>query len=171
MRNQGQLGELLSHMFKQGLRITAQRKVMLELILRFQRPFTAMELYQAMGKTFHGLSYGTVYQNLKLFSKLRIIETFAMANEVRYRVIDREQPQFHFICMDCEKTIMVDFNPAQVVFPLPQRFHSVNYQLDVFGYCMDCSIPNPQTSITGNTGDSGNAVGSRIHLDADFRSR
>ncbi|MFC4601897.1 Fur family transcriptional regulator [Cohnella hongkongensis] len=141
MQKKEQLDELLNHMLQHGFRITAQRKVMLDLILRFERPFTAMELHQTMEKEFQGLSYGTVYQNLKLYSKLRFIETFAMANEVRYRFIDREQPQFHFICMDCEKTIMVDFNPAQVELPLPQRFHLVNYQLDVFGYCMECSIP------------------------------
>lgn len=132
--------ELLNDILRHGHRVTSQRKVMLDLILSFMRPFTAVELYQAMAKTFRGVSYGTIYQNLKLFSKLRIIETFALANEVRYRVIDRAQPQFHFICMDCERTILIDFNPAQVALPFPQRFHSINYQLDVFGYCTDCSI-------------------------------
>lgn len=147
MQKKDQLNELLNYMLQNGLRITSQRKVMLDLILRLERPFTAMELHQTMEKKFHGLSYGTVYQNLKLYCKLRFIETFAMANEIRYRLIDRRQPQFHFICMDCEKTILVDFNPTQVDLPFPQRFHSVNYQLDIFGYCMECSIPKERKPI------------------------
>jgi Fe2+ or Zn2+ uptake regulation protein len=147
MRNQLQLDELLNYMLRQGLRITAQRKVMLGLILRFKRPFTAMQLYQAMEKKFHGLSYGTVYQNLKLLRKLRIIDTVAISNEVRYRVIYQVQPQFHFICMDCEKTIPVDFNPVQAGLPLPEHFQSVNYQLDVFGYCTDCNLSGERKSL------------------------
>lgn len=141
MQQKAQLAELLKHMLQQGLRITAQRKMMLNLILHFERPFTAMELHKTMEKLFPGLSYSTVYQNLKLYIKLRYIEPFALANEVRYRFMARESPQFHFICMDCKKTTLVDFNPDQIVLPLPQRFQSVNYQFDVFGYCMECSVP------------------------------
>lgn len=140
MKSQLQLNELLNDMLKQGHRVTAQRKFLLDLIISFNRSFTAVELYQAMAKTFRGVSYGTIYQNLKLYSKLRIIESFALANEIRYRVIEKSQPQLHFICMDCEKTILIDFNPMQVALLLPQRFHSVNYQFDVFGYCTDCNI-------------------------------
>ena len=131
---------LLNEMLQQGFRITAQRKAMVDLVLNYKRPFTAVELYREMAKRFRGVSYGTIYKNLKIFGAMRVIETFAMANEIRYRVIDRAQPQLHFICMDCEKTIPVDFNPAQVQLALPMRFHTVNYQLDVFGYCADCGV-------------------------------
>lgn len=154
MRKNAQLHELLNHMLEQGLRVTAQRKEIFALILHFEHSFTAMDMHQTMEKKFPGLSYGTVYQNLKLYTKLRFIETFAMKNEVRYRYINREQPQFHFICMDCEKTILVDFNPAQVELPLPQRFRSVNYQFDVFGYCIDCGISakeSPHRSVWSNS--------------------
>lgn len=146
MADQKQLNEFLNHLLKQGLRVTEQRKALLNFALSFGRPFSAIEMYQQMDAKFHGLSYGTVYQNLKLFSELRMIEAFAMANEVRYRVIDRTQPQLHFICMDCESTIHVDFNPNQSDLPTPQSFKSVNYKLDVFGYCVDCSSQKKQTS-------------------------
>jgi len=87
--------ELLNEMLQQGFRITEQRKALVEIILNYNRPFTAIELYQAMAKRFRGVSFGTIYKNLKIFGAMRILETFAMANEIRYRVLDREQPRLH----------------------------------------------------------------------------
>ncbi|MGE7225692.1 Fur family transcriptional regulator [Paenibacillus glucanolyticus] len=133
-----QLDKLIDYLVDQRVRITTQRRFMLDLVVSLNRPFSAMELYQAMEQTFQGLSYGTVYRNLELYKNLRIIETFALDNELRYRLIDHVQPQLHFICMDCKQTIPMSFDPEQMLLPEPQRFQSLNYKIDVFGYCMDC---------------------------------
>jgi Fe2+ or Zn2+ uptake regulation protein len=139
-----QMQELLDDLLKHGMRVTAQRKYMLYLVLGYNRPFAAIELYHEMGQKFQGLSYGTVYQNLKLFSKLKMVESIAVANEIRYRVVEREQPKFHFICMDCENTVLIDCNIAQLSSLSPDSFKSVNYKLDVFGYCMECNLSGGQ---------------------------
>jgi Fe2+ or Zn2+ uptake regulation protein len=131
--------ELLDDLPKHGLRVTAQRKFMLNLVLSYNRSFAATELYHDMGKKFNGLSYGTVYRNLKLFSKLQFVETFAVAHEVRYRIVERRQPKFHFICLDCKNTFFVDINLSELLTLLPQSFRSVSYKLDIFGYCLNCS--------------------------------
>lgn len=131
--------ELLRDMLKNGFRVTEQRKAMLQLVLQYKQPFSAIELYHEMEKHFRGLSYGTVYQNLKMFAKLRVVETFAVNNEVRYRLVERRQPKLHLICMECNDTIFVDIHPAQLEMLPDRSFTTVDYKLDVFGYCPDCS--------------------------------
>jgi Fe2+ or Zn2+ uptake regulation protein len=131
--------ELLRDMLKNGFRVTEQRKAMLQLVLQYKQSFSAIELYHEMEKHFRGLSYGTVYQNLKMLAKLRVVETFAVNNEVRYRLVERRQPKLHLICMECNDTIFVDIHPAQLEMLPDRSFTTVDYKLDVFGYCPDCS--------------------------------
>jgi Fur family zinc uptake transcriptional regulator len=138
MTKQRQLEWLLNQLFKRGLRVTQQRKKMLELVLRSKRPLTAMEIYESMEKLFNGLSLGTIYQNIKLFQKIQLIEPFILADEIRYRIMDKEHPKYYVTCMDCEKSTPVDFEPEQLVLPLPRQFHLVSYKLDVYGYCPEC---------------------------------
>lgn len=132
------LDNLIAFLAENSVRITAKRTFLLDLIVRLDRPFSAIEVYQMMEKNFPGLSYGTVYRNLELYKKYRIIEVFALGNELRYRVIDHIRPQLHFICMDCKHTIPLTFDPEQMKLPKPEQFRSMNYKIDVFGYCMDC---------------------------------
>ena len=66
-------------------------------------------------------------------------EKRVLADEIRYRIIDKDHPKYHVICMDCEKTTPVDVEPGQFGLPLPQQFQFVSYKLDVYGYCLNCS--------------------------------
>ncbi|MBB6633338.1 Fur family transcriptional regulator [Cohnella thailandensis] len=129
----------LMELFNNGMRVTEQRKRMLSLVANSKHPQTAMELYRKMKRTFPGLSYETIYLNLKLFMDLRFIETILLGNEVRYRALPAvHAPLVQYICMDCKKAIQVSFDPSHPAFPMPEQFKSVNYKLDIFGYCRDC---------------------------------
>lgn len=136
--------ELLRKLTENGHRITEQRKCLLMLLLETERPLSAMEIYQDMANEFAGLSYGTVYQNIKLFSELKLIEPFAFANEVRFRLADVERPHYHLICQACGKMISVQFDPNQLKLFLPENFQLFNYQLDIFGQCGTCHDDKPQ---------------------------
>ncbi|TXK74692.1 Fur family transcriptional regulator [Paenibacillus sp. N3.4] len=138
-----QLAEQLKKLSDRGMRLTEQRKAMICLLLNSARPLSAVDIYQEMEKEFNGLSYGTVYQNIKLFKELLIIESFVLADEVRFRVINREKPMYYLICMDCERTIPVDVQPEELGLPMPTKsFQPVSYKLDVYGYCVDCNTLN-----------------------------
>ncbi|THF79457.1 Fur family transcriptional regulator [Cohnella fermenti] len=129
----------LLELFDNGMRVTEQRKRLLTLLATSKHPQAAMELYGKMKRTFPGLSYETIYLNLRLFLDLRLIESMLVGSDVRYRALLAEQaPHYQFICMDCKQAIRVTFDPADSAFPMPERFQSVHYKLDIFGYCKDC---------------------------------
>lgn len=133
-----QLEEWMIYLVEHGVRITPQRKFLLNLVLIINRPFSAMEMYKEMEKSFPGLSYGTVYRNLELYKSLNIIEVFILDLDLRYRLIDQVQPQLHYTCMNCKQTIPMSFNPQLMELPKPREFRSMKYKVDIFGYCTDC---------------------------------
>lgn len=130
-----------SKLSSKGIRLTEQRKAMIELILKTAKPLSAIDIYRNMAKGFNGLSYGTVYQNIKLFIELMIIESFVLGEEVRFRLIDRDYPKYHLICVDCEQTIPIDAQTERFNLPIvTNRFQPISHKLDVYGYCTACNI-------------------------------
>lgn len=53
-----------------GARITEQRKKLIHLLASCERPLSAMEIYQELERSFPRMSFGTVYQNIKLLGRL-----------------------------------------------------------------------------------------------------
>lgn len=137
------LQEQFKKLASKGMRLTEQRKAMIDLILNSAKPLSAIDIYQKMEKQFMGLSYGTVYQNIKLFSELMIIESFVLGDEVRFRIIDRENPKYHLICVDCERSVPIDLVTERFGLPtLTNSFKPISYKLDVYGYCTECILMN-----------------------------
>lgn len=128
-------------MAMKGSKLTEQRKAIIHLIQESTRSLSAIDIYQKLEKTFLGLSYGTVYQNIKLFTELMIIESFVLGKEVRYRMIDPEHPKYHLICVNCERTIPIDAKTERFDLPMvTETFRPISYKLDVYGYCTACSL-------------------------------
>lgn len=130
--------ELLLKLTTTGHRITEQRKCLLTMLLQAERPLSAMEIYQCMAPEFTGLSYGTVYKNIKLFLELKLIESFAYANEIRFRLVDEERPHYHFICQNCGTMTSIQIDPNQLKLFLPENYRLLNFQFDIFGQCETC---------------------------------
>ena len=134
------LEESFRKLAMKGSKLTGQRKSMIQLIQESARPLSAIDIYQELEKKFLGLSYGTVYKNIKLFTELMIIESFVLGEEVRYRMMDPEHPKYHLICVDCERTIPIDAKTERFDLPkVTDSFKPISYKLDVYGYCTACS--------------------------------
>ena len=144
--------ELRRKLLEKGLRITEQRKGMLKLLLQAEYPLTATEIYQVMSMEFAGLSYGTVYQNIKLFSELKLLESFAVGNELRFRLVDMTQPQYHIICQDCGKMVSFGFDPEQLQLKLPENFKLYNFHIDNLGLCEICKTEDDSIESNCNLG-------------------
>ncbi len=140
--------ELRRKLTEKGLRITEQRKGMLKLLLQAEHPLTATEIYQVMSVEFAGLSHGTVYQNIKLFSELQLLESFAVGNELRFRLVDMNQPQCHIICQDCGKMVSIGFDPGQLQLMLPHNFQLYNFHFDILGQCEICKTEDESNKVT-----------------------
>jgi Fur family zinc uptake transcriptional regulator len=131
--------EMIETMSKQGLRITDQRKTLARLFAEASGYLSAKDVYDHMGQTYSGLSFDTVYRNLRVLQELDILEQFVFEDGVKFRAHCREQGHHHHaICLQCDKTYAVPFCPLDVNVDLPQGFEIMKHKFEIFGFCAGC---------------------------------
>ncbi|WP_325176751.1 Fur family transcriptional regulator [Paenibacillus alkalitolerans] len=131
--------EIIDAMSKQGLRITDQRKTLARLFAEAPGYLSAKDVYESMGKTYSGLSFDTVYRNLRLLNDLDVLEQFVFEDGVKFRAHCREHGHHHHaICLQCEKTYPVPFCPMDVQVNLPDGFDVVKHKFEIYGTCREC---------------------------------
>ncbi|ANE49047.1 Fur family transcriptional regulator [Paenibacillus swuensis] len=123
----------------QGLRITDQRKTLARLFAEADGYLTAKDVYDAMGNTYSGLSFDTVYRNLRVLHELGVLEQFVFEDGIKFKVHCQEaHHHHHLICLQCEKTYPLVFCPMDMGCQVPDDFQVVRHKFEVFGYCNDC---------------------------------
>jgi Fur family transcriptional regulator, zinc uptake regulator len=136
--------EIIEAMSKQGLRITDQRKTLANLFAEAAGYLSAKDVYDAMGERYNGLSFDTVYRNLRVLGELDVLEQFVFEDGVKFRARCGEHGHHHHaICLQCERTYAVPFCPMDVQVKLPEGFGVVKHKFEIFGYCSECGSGKP----------------------------
>jgi Fur family zinc uptake transcriptional regulator len=131
--------EIIEAMSKTGMRITEQRKTLAKLFTEADKSLTPKEVYEYMEKQYSGLSFDTVYRNLRLMHELGVLEQFVFEDGVRFKLrCATDRHHHHLICLECEKTVSIDFCPMNVRPELPDQFKVVGHKFELYGYCQDC---------------------------------
>jgi Fur family zinc uptake transcriptional regulator len=131
--------EMIDVMSKHGLRVTDQRKTLARLFAEAPGYLSAKDVYDAMGKTYSGLSFDTVYRNLRLLQDMDVLEQFVFEDGIKFKAHCREHGHHHHaICLHCEKTYAVPFCPLDIQVELPRGFSVVKHKFELFGYCEAC---------------------------------
>lgn len=132
--------DIVRTMSERGLRITEQRKSMVRLFVEDGGYLTPKDVYDRMETSYPGLSFDTVYRNLRLMQELGVLEQFVFEDGVKFRLhcLDGGGHHHHLICLECAKTIPIDYCPMEEVPELPEDFRVVRHKFELFGYCEDC---------------------------------
>ncbi|UCF05008.1 MAG: transcriptional repressor [bacterium] len=83
-----------------NIRMTTQRRVILEELRRLCTHPTADELYELVRKRLPHISLGTVYRNLELMSRYGIIRTLRLGGE-QMRFDGDTESHHHIRCIRC----------------------------------------------------------------------
>ncbi|AOZ91485.1 Fur family transcriptional regulator [Paenibacillus crassostreae] len=130
--------QIIEVMAGQGLRITDQRKTLAKLFGENSDFLSAKEVYEYMGKKYSGLSFDTVYRNLRVMEELDVLEQIVFEDGVKFKVNCSEgHHHHHMICLQCQKTYPITFCPMNLT-DTPEQFQVVKHKFEVFGYCQDC---------------------------------
>lgn len=126
-------------MSRAGMRVTEQRKSLARLFTRAGKSLTPKDVYEYMDKQYPGLSFDTVYRNLRIWHEMGILEQFILEDGVKFKLrCAEDRHHHHLICLECEKTYSLDFCPMQVVPDLPEHFEVINHKFELYGYCREC---------------------------------
>lgn len=131
--------DIIGVMSAQGLRITDQRKSLAKLFAEREGYLTPKDVYEYMGKQYSGLSFDTVYRNLRVMEELGVLEQVVFEDGLKFRVGCSKEGHHHhhMICLQCEKTYPIHFCPMPMT-DAPEEFQIVKHKFEVFGYCKNC---------------------------------
>ena len=129
---------------KQGLRLTAQRQKILDLLLAAERHLSQEEIRQALRKD--GVGRVTVFRMLKLLEACRLVEGVNTPSGLRYEVKSDRPHHDHLICVQCGHIVEIQWPEVERVQDKTCRklgFSPLWHRHEIFGTCADCQRNPP----------------------------
>ena len=125
---------------QQGLRITPQRLLILEILQHSEEHLSAEEIFKEIQPRFPSTDISTVYRTLELLTGLGLVQKVTLG-ESHDHYEWSEKPHHHILCLGCGAIMHFgDEILSQVRSILEERyqFKVSRAYLEVFGYCQNC---------------------------------
>jgi Fur family ferric uptake transcriptional regulator len=133
-----------------GVRLTRQRKILLDLIDKTGEHLDAERLFQLAKESDPKLNRVTVYRTLKLLKEEGLVDELDLmhqAGEQHYYETRRKQEHAHVICLGCGKVEEFFGEPLQKMRRQIEShfgFQIVLARTEVGGYCPHCQTLRAQ---------------------------
>ena len=128
-------GEMVGHP------VTAQRRLLLDLIRGAGGHIDAKEIYRRASSKDESISLATVYRSLRLFKELGLVEERRLGQVRCYYEIKRSLEHQHLVCKRCGKVIEFESPLVSEMVAKAQREHGfkvIKAELCLEGYCQEC---------------------------------
>ncbi len=128
------------HLEKNGLRLTSQRRRILDFMLRTERHVSLQEIYEAVRK--YGIGRVTVFRTLKMLEQGRLADRISNAAGGSRFEIRLERPHHdHLICIACGSIQEVRWPQLEQIQEKACRdrgFEISWHRHEIFGRCSRC---------------------------------
>lgn len=118
-----------------GMRLSKQRRFILELLWQAQEHMSAREIYDRLNQQGKAIGHTSVYQNLEALSAQGVIECVERSDGRLYGNIS--DPHSHVNCLDTNQIMDVHVELPDEIIRLVEQQTGVkitNYTIDFFGY-------------------------------------
>ena len=126
-----------------SLRLTPQRKIILEELRGTRAHPTADEVYDMVRKRLPHVSLGTIYRNLEFLHSQGLIRKLdKIGSQMRFDAF--VDPHLHVCCVKCGKVGDLPMDAASVVMrpnlalEAGAAFRITGHWLELYGVCADC---------------------------------
>lgn len=125
-----------------GLKFTAQRRMILETMFQSDEHFSAEELFNKLRNMDPTIGQATVYRTLRLLRDCGMIRELRFGNDVvRYESKRDSKHHDHLICENCGKTIeFMDESIEKLQRKLASKmdFTLTSHRMYLYGLCKEC---------------------------------
>ncbi|MGF7185231.1 Fur family peroxide stress response transcriptional regulator [Desulfitispora alkaliphila] len=144
------LEEVYKRFKERGIRLTPQRRVILEYLKTCPNHPTAEEIYHYIKGRLSRVSLGTVYNTLHMLKETKVIQELSFG-DLSSRYDGCPENHYHITCEKCGK--VVDFNRPlfnQIEAEAEQKTDFVinTHRLELYGVCRDCQAVGSETGLT-----------------------
>lgn len=131
----------LEKMKEHGFKYTKRREMLLTFLAEADKYTSAKEVYEYMSQQFAGISYDTIYRNLKDFSDMHLLEETEWDGEKKFRFHcdhDERGHHHHFICTNCGATREIHMCPMDYFKEQLVGCKIEGHRFEIFGKCENC---------------------------------
>jgi Fe2+/Zn2+ uptake regulation proteins len=133
---------LYEYLKKKDLKLTEQRKIILDAFLNIETHITAEELYDIIKKTNPEVGVATVYRTLKILCECGLANEVKFSDNVaHYEHLFDHQHHDHLICIKCGKYTEVcdpEIEKLQQKLAQKNKFQILRHRMDLYGICENC---------------------------------
>ncbi|MBW4466900.1 MAG: transcriptional repressor [Pegethrix bostrychoides GSE-TBD4-15B] len=129
------LEDAIEHCQMLGMRLSKQRRFILELLWQEQDHLSAREIYDRLNQQGKEIGHTSVYQNLEALSAQGVIECVDRADGRLYGNIS--DPHSHVNCLDTHKIMDVHIElPAELLHQIEQQtgIKVTSYSINFYGH-------------------------------------
>lgn len=127
-----------------GLRVTAGRRAMVDVLLKTPAPLALAELHRKVSA--HQCDFATVFRFMTLLEKKKKAQSHSWKDRVlRYELVrdseDSHHHHHHLICQNCHQVEEIDSCAVtRIEQELARKtgYAEVTHSLEFFGICPDC---------------------------------
>ncbi len=123
-----------------GLRVTPQRRAILQVLEDSDRPLSVEDIRQRLEQ--HGSGIPTIYRNLQCFVAMGWAESILGTDQTMRFVRCRSGCHHHHLqCETCGRTVEVEacgVEASLAGIQAPSGFKVTRHHLQLFGLCPDC---------------------------------
>lgn len=128
------------YLITNNLRKTSERYAILDAVLSLKGHFSLDELNDYLLEKSFRVSRATLYNNLRLFQKLRFVVCHRLSTSTKYESCCDSKDHCHQICTICGK--VTEINSAELRDTVEEmklkRFKKDAYTLYIYGVCSSC---------------------------------
>lgn len=142
MVDSSEIEVLESYIAEHKLKITKQRRVVLNVFLECKDHVSVEELYSIVSEQEPKIGLATIYRTLALLTKSGLaLEMDFGDGQKRYESSFMSAHHDHMVCTECGK--IIEFNHPliekyQEEIAMQNGFKITSHKLDLFGHCSNC---------------------------------
>jgi len=133
---------LINFLNEKNLKLTSQRKIILDAFLRTERHVSAKDLYDIIRKRNPEIGLATVFRTLRLLREANIAKVVSFGDKkLRYEHKYGHKHHDHLICVKCGRFVEVlDKNIERLQNELCKKagFTLERHKMDIYGVCREC---------------------------------
>jgi len=123
------------------MRLTTQRQIILEELLKVTSHPTANEVYDMVRKRLPRIGLGTVYRNLELMAETGMVLKLEVGGTQK-RFDATIEPHYHIRCVECGKVDDIDIAVQHDINETAARachYHILGHHIEFTGICQECA--------------------------------
>ena len=143
--------EALNRCREMGMRLSQQRRFILELLWQAREHLSAREIYDRLNRQGKAIGHTSVYQNLEALSSQGIIECIERSDGRRYGNISDSHS--HVNCIDTGAMLDVHVKLPKSLLEEVEKQTGVritDYRIDFYGWSSGATSPEENGSITSS---------------------